>query len=313
MKKSVFALLISGLLTLPGYAEFSLLKARPMVGYSTMKVLLWLLKTKSNEVDLNNRFGIYYRYIDTRSTEKMQPALASMHHNAIWDDRDYGPNDADSSLGNKETTTESFKLFWENPNYDMTGKWSIPGTFFWSDVRFFLLDDRYFRAPEYKYNCSQRGMPGKHQFEWLIEALRFSRAGFKSVAIGGQVFGTAREGENYANYAKERQNLKEAIINSKARGVIFRDGSRHYTELNVLDECRYYSWYDRTVSSLTVGEYDPKDEKNELAIPETRVIERNCRLLEVSGPITNRMLTINIKNKDRRLRWKKEINAADLT
>src|SRR5690606_34340514 len=134
------------------------------------------------EVDWNSKTGIYYRYTHTRSLPELQPLLASTHHYAIWDDHDYGPNDADRSFWGKDMTLKAFKDFWANPNYGVGGTEGITGTFFWEDCQFFLLDDRWYRSP----------MPGKEYFgqtqlNWLVDALRSSKATFKFICTGGQI------------------------------------------------------------------------------------------------------------------------------
>ncbi len=268
--------------------------------------------TYLREPDWNSWTGILHRYTHTRSTPEMQSVLGSMHHYATWDDHDYGPNDSDRSFWNKELTTKAFKLFWANPNYDVTGKGGIAGTFFWNDVQFFLLDDRYFRIPEHRRDGTPRTVLGEDQLQWLIDAITFSRASFKFIVIGSQVLNTATVAENYANYPEERQRLINAIWESKARGVIFLDGDRHHTVLSVLEEEWHYPLYDLTVSPLTAGVYGAQEEKNFLKLPETLVEERNYGLLEVSGPRIDRVLTIRIKDKDGALKWEKKIKAKDL-
>ena len=46
---------------------------------------------------------------------------------------------SDGSFWLKETASEIFKLFWTNPNYDVTGNGGITGFFQWSDLDFFLI------------------------------------------------------------------------------------------------------------------------------------------------------------------------------
>ena len=108
--------------------------------------MLWLGdNTYLREPDWNSRTGFIKRYSHTRAFPELQPLLASTHHYATWDDHDYGPNNSDGSFWLKETASEIFKLFWGNPNYDITGKGGITGFFQWSDLDFFLLDNRYHR------------------------------------------------------------------------------------------------------------------------------------------------------------------------
>jgi alkaline phosphatase D len=98
------------------------------------------------EPDWNTRTGMIHRNTHSRSIPEIQPLLGSVHHYAIWDDHDYGPNDADRSFWNKNMSLEMFKLFWANPNYIFENE-ACTGTFQWNDVQFFMVDNRWFRTP----------------------------------------------------------------------------------------------------------------------------------------------------------------------
>jgi alkaline phosphatase D len=275
--------------------------------------MLWLGdNTYLREADWNSRIGILHRYTHTRSLPEMQPLLASTHNYAIWDDHDFGPNDSDGSFWLKDTATEMFKLFWGNPNYDVIDKGGITGSFQWADLHFFLLDNRYLRTSN-KNKTGQRQMLGKAQIDWLINALASSQAPFKFVAVGGQVLSTEAKGENYATFPEEKKYLLDKIREAKIEGVIFLDGDRHHTVLSKMMESKdVYPLYDLTCSSLTAGAYPNKEEGNIYKLEETLVGEHNFGLLNVSGPRTNRVLTIQIMDKDGKELWTKKINAQDL-
>lgn len=275
--------------------------------------MVWLGdNTYLREVDWNSKTGFLHRYTHTRSLPELQPLLGSTHHYAIWDDHDYGPNDADGSFWLKETASEVFKLFWANPNYNMTGKGGVSGTFQWADLQFFLLDNRYFRSAN-NNNATNRQMLGKEQIDWLINALSSSNATFKFIAVGGQVLNTEAMHENYAIFADERQYLLKKIREAKIEGVLFLDGDRHHTVLSKMQESEsVYPLYDLTCSSLTAGAYVDPEELNMYKLKETLVGKHNFGLLKVMGPRTDRKLTIQICDKDGSEVWKKEIKAADL-
>ena len=172
------------------------------------------------EADWNSRTGILHRYSFNRAMPELQPFLGSVHHYAIWDDHDYGPNNSDRSYWMKEVTLEAFKMFWANPNYGPGG--GVSGTFFWSDVQFFLLDNRYFRAPN-NLVADDRVMFGQQQLQWLVDALSTSQAPFKFVVTGGQVLNTVIHPwtENFAKYPKEQKALFDAIRANNITGVFF--------------------------------------------------------------------------------------------
>ncbi|MEM9362489.1 MAG: alkaline phosphatase D family protein [Bacteroidota bacterium] len=275
--------------------------------------MLWLGdNTYLREPDWNSRTGILHRYTHTRSLTQLQPLLASTHHYAIWDDHDFGPNNADSSFWEKKTTSEIFKLFWGNPNYDLIYKGGITGTFQWADVQFFLLDNRYFRTSNNNFT-GEREILGKAQIDWLINALTSSDAPFKFIAIGGQVLSTEADYENYATFPKERRYLLDKIREAKIEGVVFLDGDRHHTILSRMQESEdVYPIYDLTCSSLTAGSNDNKEEFNKYKVEETVVGQHNFGILNVSGPRTDRLLTIRILDKNGKELWSKNIRAQNL-
>ncbi|MDJ1472032.1 alkaline phosphatase D family protein [Xanthocytophaga flava] len=274
--------------------------------------MLWLGdNVYLREVDWNSRTGVYHRYTHTRSTPEIQPLLGSTHNYAIWDDHDFGPDNSDRGFANKELTLEAFKDFWANPNYVLGNKGGITGTFQWNDVQFFLLDNRYFRTPD-RNRLGDRTMLGQEQFQWLIDALIYSRAAFKVIVIGGQVLNTAELEENYTDYGTEREKLLNAISEAKIPGVVFLDGDRHHTVLSKLDRPGRYPLYDITVSPLTSSSHEPKNEPNTVAVPNTLVAERNFAIIEFKGPKTDRKMIIHIHDVKGNEKWKQEINANDL-
>ncbi len=275
--------------------------------------MLWMGdNTYLREADWNSRTGFLHRYTHTRSLPELQPLLASTHHYAIWDDHDYGPNDADGSFWLKETAAEVFKLFWANPNYNMTREGDVAGTFQWADIQFFLLDNRTFRTAN-RNRTTTRQMLGKPQIDWLINALSASQAPFKFVVMGGQVLSTEAMHENYATFPEERHYLLSKIREAKIEGVIFLDGDRHHTVLSKMQEAaNVYPLYDLTCSSLTAGAYPNKEEQNAYKITETLVGENNFGLLRVTGPRTDRQLSIQICNKDGKMLWEQVIKASEL-
>ena len=272
--------------------------------------MLWLGdNTYLREPDWNSRTGFIKRYSHTRAFPELQPLLASTHHYATWDDHDYGPNNSDGSFWQKETASEIFKLFWGNPNYDVTGKGGITGFFQWSDIDFFLLDNRYHRTANNNLT-GNRQMLGKDQIDWLINALSFSQASFKFVAVGGQVISNGAVYENYATYPDERKYLLDKIREAKIEGVIFLDGDRHHTILSKMQETKnVYPLYDLTCSSLTAGVNNDNEPYNSFKLEETFVNVNNFGMLNVTGPTNDRKLTIQIFDKDGKELWIKSIKA----
>jgi alkaline phosphatase D len=267
--------------------------------------------TYLREPDWNTRTGILYRNTHTRSLPEMQPLLGSTHHYAIWDDHDFGPNDSDRGFSLKNMTSEAFRLFWGNPNYIFEG--ACTGTFEWGDAQFFLLDDRWFRAPNDRND--DRTYFGKAQIQWLIDALVFSKANFKFIVTGGQIVNAASLFENYAVFAEERNYLLQRIADEKIPGVIFLTGDRHHTILHRLNRFGTYPLYDFTVSPLTSGPGKPNDkEKTTDTFVEGTSVEnkRNFSTFEITGKANERVLKVSIFDSKGVQQWQREIKASEL-
>lgn len=104
----------------------------------------------------------------------------------------------------------------------------------------------------------------------------------------------------------ERQWIIDRITREGIKGVIFLTGDRHFTELSELTLANGEPLYDLTVSPFTSGAY-PAKEVNELAVPDTRVEQRNFALLSMSGPKGQRNLHISVRDKDGIELWKLDI------
>jgi len=251
--------------------------------------------TYLREADWNSMTGIWHRYTHSRAVPEMKSLLANVHHYAIWDDHDYGPNDSDRSFYLKDSTLKTFSKFWANPGYGINGKPGITTRFQWNDCEFFLLDNRYYRTPNNR-KTGDRYILGEEQFTWLIDNLSSSLASFKFVVIGNQVVSSAAVYENHATFANERIQLLKAIQQEGIKNVVFLSGDRHHSELSVLKEEGKPTIYDITSSPLTAGTHDARDEGNVYQVEGSYIHDRNFANIEISGEWGNRTLHLAYLN-----------------
>lgn len=269
-------------------------------------LMLWLGdNVYLREPDWGSRSGFLHRYTHTRSTPELQRLLHSTAHAAIWDDHDFGPNDGDASFVGSALSREVFDLFWPNPTNGVPGVEGSTTMFSYYDADFFLMDDRTFRVPGHVKTASP-AMLGSAQLDWLIRALRYSKATFKFVAIGSQVLNTGAVYENYSTMPQERDELLRRIEEEGISGVIFLTGDRHFTELSALKLKDGRTLYDLTTSPLTSGPYSPK-ETNALRVEGTLVGERNFSTIEVNGPTGARTLLIRVFDGTGKQLWERAI------
>lgn len=280
-------------------------------------VMLWLGdNVYTREVDFGSKEGMYRRYRMARAEKELQPLLASTAHYAIWDDHDYGPNDADRGWAGKKWAEAAFNDYWCNPVTNATGQGGITGTMLWHDVQVFMLDDRFFRSPNAdKSTGRKREYLGEAQLNWLLDNLIYSKARFKLVAIGGQVLNPVAAHENYATYAEEREQLLAAITKAKVQGVVFLSGDRHHTEVIKQERAGTYPLYDITASPLTSGVAKPGADETDAAtgrLPQTLVNQRNFVVLNFSGPNNDRSMRMTCYNVSGKVLWEHTLKAGEL-
>jgi alkaline phosphatase D len=261
--------------------------------------------------DFMTKTGIRHRYRHTRATEELQALLGSVHHYATWDDHDFGPNDADRSYVNKKLTEKTFNDYWGNINTNAAGNGGVTQHFAWNDVEFFMLDDRYHRAPNRDPN-DDKAYLGKQQLDWLIDALTNSRATFKIIVNGGQVISDVAKFENYITYPTERAELLKRLDDSKINGVFFISGDRHHTEISKLERENAYPLIDITCSPLTAGTHKQRDEGNTHQVKDKTFYNRNFGIMEVSGKRRERTLLLTIYDTDGNKAFDYTIKAQDL-
>ena len=204
-----------------------------------------------------------------------------------------------------------FKLYWGNPNFIFPNE-GITGKFQWADVDFFLMDDRWNKAPN-ELNDPQKDYWGAKQMTWLLDQLSTSKASFKVIVNGGQVVSPAKILENMANYEAERTFLLKELRNRNIPGVLFLTGDRHISDLNKLEREGTYPLYDLTVSPMTAGKADAfKQDYNETLVDGTLITDRAFSKIEVSGTMKDRVLKITLLNIKGEVLWTKEIKSNQL-
>jgi alkaline phosphatase D len=246
-----------------------------------------------------------------RSLPELQTLLSKGSHYAIWDDHDFGPDNSDGSWPHRDWAKESFDSFWANPGTGLANAPDLNVAYFqYSDVDFFLLDNRSHRV-NHLMGPKRRQLLGDVQMNWLLNALKNSKAPFKIIAIGGQMISDADIYENFAQFPEEQKVFFDALNELEIPGVIFLTGDRHSTELSQMKLPNGLFTYDLTVSPLTSSGYNNIDEPNTKRVKGTMVGDRNYALLNFSGARKNRILKMSIMNSAGELIWEKSIDAQD--
>ena len=265
--------------------------------------MLWLGDNwYTREVDYFSEWGLHNRPTRERAMPVYKNFLKAMPHYAIWDDHDYGCNDADKSFALKETSREVFKKFWSNPSYGENNKGIYTKTT-WNDVDIFMLDDRWFRSNDDTPdsisghpNLNKR-MYGEQQMEWLKNALLQSNGNnnitFRFIATGSQVLNPMSPFDCFRHFSAEYKEMMDFIKDNHINGVVFLTGDRHHSEVIKIDRIGTYPLYDITASPLTSGshKFSGEEKNNPYRVVGVENMQ-NYTKISLSGERKNRQMLV---------------------
>jgi len=165
---------------------------------------------------------IWSAHLAQRRIRTCAGALRELPTYAIWDDHDFGPNNAHGLTPGKAGSLATFRELWANPSYGLPG---VPGIFFrarWGPVELFALDVRYHRSPERSTQASKT-IVGGAQLDWLARGLSESDAPIKLVASGSTI--ALAPDDTWSSYPAEHARLLELL--GQTPGTLFLSGDLH--------------------------------------------------------------------------------------
>jgi len=179
------------------------------------------------------RYAMAGYHREVRHVPEVRALMASTPSYGIWDDHDFGSNDADRTFALHEETFEIYRRYWPNAGAGTVTTKGIFHAFKIADVEFFMLDDRYHRDPNQADD--RRTMFGDGQMQWLKDGLKSSTATFKVIANGNSmVVDFHRRHEVWDNFGSERDDFLKWLFDEGISGVFFIVGDWHVGTLNKL-------------------------------------------------------------------------------
>ncbi|SHM99343.1 alkaline phosphatase D family protein [Polaribacter sp. KT 15] len=191
----------------------------------------------------------------------------------VWDDHDFGANDAGVEYPKKEKSQE---LLLDFLGVDKNSARRNREGVYHSEViktakgsvKIMLLDTRYFRTDISKKSVNgdqdNRTILGEKQWAWLENELVNSNAQFNIILSSIQVIAEKHPYEKWANFPLERKKMLDVIVSSKANNVILLSGDRHISEFSKEEVSGLaYPLIDFTSSGMThasknfTKEYNP--------------------------------------------------------
>jgi len=215
---------------------------------------------------------------------------------AIWDDHDYGKNDAGKEFKIKKESQQIFLDFFKEPKDSVRRKTpGIYGEKFLGPpdktIQLILLDTRFFRDPLSRSPKRSKGkgpykatdnlkstLLGKAQWEWLEESLE-KPANLRIIASSIQFHSANHGWETWGNFPHERKRLLDKLLDLESNNVIFLSGDRHSAEFSKIEDYLPYPLWDITSSSLNLA-LSNREEENEFRVGK-QIFEENFGLLEI--------------------------------
>ncbi|GAC22211.1 alkaline phosphatase D family protein [Paraglaciecola arctica] len=195
---------------------------------------------------------------------------------AIWDDHDFGANDAGKEYPMKEASRALMLDFWQEPENSIrrTREDGIYTSYLYGEgqqsIRVILPDLRWNRDPlshvspeEYAserkpnkmgpYKASSdinASMLGEKQWLWLEQELQ-KPGRIKVIGSSVQLLADFTGWESWANFPADRQRLFKLIKQHKVNGVVLISGDTHWGEVSYYDQDLDYPLWEVTSSGLT--------------------------------------------------------------
>lgn len=182
----------------------------------------------------------------------------------IWDDHDYGRNDAGIEYAWKEESQKLFLDFLDVPTESPRRKRSgiYTSRIFGPEgqqVCVILLDVRTHRDKPH----TGGDILGEAQWAWLASTLASSSAQIHIIASGSQILPTEHRFEKWNDYPGARARLFELIARSKGTGIVLLSGDRHFGEISSLENpSGGPRLHEMTTSGLTHSYRNFKGEPN---------------------------------------------------
>ncbi|WP_425410707.1 alkaline phosphatase D family protein [Hyphococcus sp.] len=223
---------------------------------------------RSNDPALPELKAAYMRLAQSEPFARVRAAAPML---TMWDDHDYGMNDAGGDYEHKAAAEALFEYVWAAPKDDprrarpgVYGSWTI-GEEAGRRVQIIMLDTRYFRSElkptdEYGARGKERYLPdddpsktmlGEAQWRWLADELQ-KPADLRLLVSSVQVISEGHGWEAWKMLPAERERLYDLINETEANGVVMLTGDRHSAALYRKEGVNDYPLFEATSSSLNL-------------------------------------------------------------
>lgn len=178
---------------------------------------------------------LWSRYIQTRQSLGLYSNRVLRPTIAVWDDHDFGKNNAGGDYKHKEKSLFTFNSFYGQeaigPRHSRGPGASSSFSAF--GQKFIFLDNRYWRS--LPNQVSRKGYLGDDQLKWLKKEL-YHAENQTWIIQGSQTFGTyKRESGTFEYLAPDELYFVEKMIRDSNLPTWFVSGDVHFSEINKIN------------------------------------------------------------------------------
>ncbi|MEL6112785.1 MAG: alkaline phosphatase D family protein [Pseudomonadota bacterium] len=272
---------------------------------------------RSNDPALPELKAAYMRLAQSAPFARLRAAAPML---TVWDDHDYGLNDAGTTYPYKQSSQALFNYVWDvpadSPRRQRPGiydSWMIGDE--GRTVQIIMLDTRYFRDD--LKDTDERGAPGKErylpdtddektmlgaaQWAWLAQELE-KPADLRLLVSSIQVHADGHGWEAWRTLPRERDRLYQALATAGADNTIILSGDRHAAALYARSDVTAFALMEATSSSINLPASRWRAERGETRMEAgphrlgDMIYEANFGTLDIDWPA--RELTVAIRDKD---------------
>ena len=176
-----------------------------------------------------------HKFEETKNNPNYQNLRDATRIIGVWDDHDFGHNNAGKSFLHKNITKQLWLDFIDEPENTTrrTRSGGIYQSYYLGDVtkvKVILLDVRWDREEPFFLDFGGGELLGEDQWQWLEEELKDNPAEYTIIGSGIQILADDRIfTERWFTSSKER--LLRLIRKYQTGGLILLSGDVHYTEM----------------------------------------------------------------------------------
>lgn len=274
---------------------------------------LWIWLGDIIYADTANMRALAAHYKSLKTNPEYKKLRAKAQIIGIYDDHDYGFNDAckyyPMKEGAKKCLLDFLDVPMKSPVRHRAGAYQSytfgkPG----ERIKVIVMDLRWFRdslvpdpSKERRYYPNMNGtVLGEEQWEWLENELRNSTADLNILCSSVQILADEHGHEKWGNFPNERKRLLKLIVATKPKNLLMLSGDRHMAEISKMQlDGLPYPLYDFTSSGLThirSGTSEP----NRLRVGDM-VLKKNFGLLKIRWNEDNPIVTMEVRGHQNEL------------